>query len=102
MNYADSVESAILMTEEMLKEATKGDWDKVVEIEQRRSHLLNALNVNSHENTLPSENITARLKALLALNVKLTDLGGAQKIEYFKQFSSGKKAAKAFNSYTGY
>lgn len=102
MNYEESLNQVIILTEKMVASAVLDDWDKVIDIEVQRSEALNELKKTQFKSSLPKDDIAFRLRELIDMNNRLTHLGETKKAEYASQFSSGKKGARAFNAYTGY
>lgn len=99
MAYLERMQEALLLSESMLKSAEAGDWDMVVEIENRRQAIF------TRELTLPDGDKEAALArntiaSILEINQQVTDLAeqnlSASRNELGNWMNKGKKAVNAY------
>jgi len=92
------LQTAIECSETMLRDAEAGNWDKVFEIETRRSNLLKKL-FSSPQQENNVEDIDNKIKEIIAINKKLEAITLKARDEAHNGIASINKGRRAVNLY---
>ncbi|MDH3325835.1 MAG: flagellar protein FliT [Gammaproteobacteria bacterium] len=97
MQYKDQLNNAVSVTSKMLDAAKEGDWEGVIQLEEKRQISLSLMKKMTPASV--ETGVIDKLQALIVLNNELMELSVVEKAVCFSHFSTNQKSKKAFQAY---